>query len=91
MKNKIVLPQSVEQEVATLEPDVATVISRGDTLTLTTHMVDVPRANNIRVAVRDLRQQWASLKTLTEVRGGGMSGMLMLDVMRRMGWWWSLL
>lgn len=53
--------------MATLEPDVATVISRGDTLTLTTHMVDVPRANNIRVAVRDLRQQWASLKTLTEV------------------------
>ncbi|KAK3861924.1 hypothetical protein Pcinc_032159, partial [Petrolisthes cinctipes] len=58
--------ESVEQEVATLEPDVATVISRGDTLTLTTHMVDVPRANNIRVAVRDLRQQWAGLKTLTE-------------------------
>lgn len=50
-----------------LEPDVATVISRGDTLTLTTHMVDVPRANTIRTAVHDLRTHWSSLKGETEV------------------------
>ncbi|XP_069180920.1 LOW QUALITY PROTEIN: dystrophin [Procambarus clarkii] len=58
--------QTLEQEVALLEPDVATVISHGDTLTLTTHMVDVPRANTIRVAVNDLRTHWSSLKSETE-------------------------
>ncbi|XP_071545202.1 uncharacterized protein [Panulirus ornatus] len=59
--------EAIEQEVALLEPDVATVISRGDTLTLTTHMVDVPRANTIRIAVNDLRTHWSSLKSETEI------------------------
>ncbi|XP_076057389.1 dystrophin-like, partial [Oratosquilla oratoria] len=58
--------EGLEHEVALLEPDIATVISRGDTLTLTTHMVDVPRANSIRLAVNDLRQQWSTLKADTE-------------------------
>ncbi|CAL4069884.1 unnamed protein product, partial [Meganyctiphanes norvegica] len=58
--------EAIEQEVALMEPDVATVISRGDTLTLTTHMVDVPRANTIRIAVNDLRKHWTELKTTTE-------------------------
>ncbi|KAK8372489.1 hypothetical protein O3P69_018911, partial [Scylla paramamosain] len=56
----------LEAEVSQLEPDVATIISHGDTLTLTTHIVDVQRAHNIRVAVNDLRAQWSTLKTLTE-------------------------
>ncbi|KAK7068113.1 hypothetical protein SK128_001327 [Halocaridina rubra] len=58
--------ESLEQELASLEPDVATVISRGDTLTLTTHMTDVPRANTIRIAVNDLRNHWSALKTEIE-------------------------
>ncbi|XP_042209207.1 dystrophin-like [Homarus americanus] len=58
--------EALEQEVALLEPDVATVISHGDTLTLTTHMVDVPRANTIRIAVNDLRTHWSALKSETE-------------------------
>lgn len=51
-----------------LEPDVATVISRGDTLTLETHTTDIQRAHNIRLAVNDLRAQWGGLKTRMEVR-----------------------
>ncbi|XP_064105389.1 dystrophin-like isoform X5 [Macrobrachium nipponense] len=58
--------ETLEQEVAELEPDIATIISRGDTLTLTTHMVDVHKANVIRTAVNDLRNHWSALKSETE-------------------------
>ncbi|XP_068223554.1 microtubule-actin cross-linking factor 1-like [Palaemon carinicauda] len=58
--------EALEQEVAELEPDIATIISRGDTLTLTTHMVDVQKANTIRTAVNDLRNHWSALKSETE-------------------------
>ncbi|XP_066986176.1 dystrophin-like isoform X38 [Macrobrachium rosenbergii] len=58
--------EALEHEVAELEPDIATIISRGDTLTLTTHMVDVHKANVIRTAVNDLRNHWSALKSETE-------------------------
>lgn len=60
--------QSLEHEVGGLEPDVATVISRGDSLTLATHAWDVAKAQTIEAAVKELRTSWAHLKAQTEVR-----------------------
>ena len=60
--------EALEQEVCVLEPDVATVISRGDSLTLATHAWDVEKASTVATAVRELRASWQQLKQQTEVR-----------------------
>lgn len=59
---------SLELEVCVLEPDVATVISRGDSLTLATHAWDVSGADTVSEAVGGLRTSWRGLKQQAEVR-----------------------
>ena len=54
-------------QVCILEPDVATIISKGDGLTLTTHAKQEAKAKEVAAAVQDLRSTWQQLKAQSEV------------------------
>lgn len=50
-----------------LQPDVATLISRGDTLVYGLHSRDVAAAETLRRRLDDLRARWHALKSHMEV------------------------
>ena len=48
----------IGMESKMIEAEVATLISRGDTLVLLTHRYDVAKADSLQERVRDLRREW---------------------------------
>lgn len=60
-------PQSAEMELSLLDPDVATLISRGDSLVLQVQKVDLERALRINTTTGELRAGRTSLKASSEV------------------------
>lgn len=62
------LSQSGEVELSLLEPDVATLISRGDGLVLRVQTTDMDRALQINATTSELRSARTVLKTAHEVR-----------------------
>lgn len=59
--------QSAEMELSLLEPDVATLISRGDSLVLQVQKVDLERALRINSTTGELRVARTALKASSEV------------------------
>lgn len=60
--------QSAEMELSLLEPDVATLISRGDSLVLQVQKVDLERALRINTTTGELRVARTALKASSEVK-----------------------
>ncbi|XP_037079337.1 dystrophin-like [Pollicipes pollicipes] len=60
--------EAAQLQVSLLQPDVATLISRGDTLVYSLHGRDVARADALRRKVDGLRGRWHALKSYMEVR-----------------------
>ncbi|KAI9557614.1 dystrophin [Daphnia sinensis] len=60
--------ESAEMELSLLDPDVATLISRGDSLVLQVQKVDLERALRINTTTGELRAARTSLKASSEVR-----------------------
>ena len=56
----------IGMESKMIEAEVATLISRGDTLVLLTHRYDVAKADSLQERVRDLRREWQGLKVTAE-------------------------
>ena len=56
----------IGMESKMIEAEVATLISRGDTLVLLTHRYDVVKADSLQEKVRDLRREWQGLKATAE-------------------------
>ena len=63
-----VLNDLIDLEVNELEADVATTISRGDTLVLMVHRFNVDHGEDLKIKVTHLREQWNNLKSLAEDR-----------------------
>jgi hypothetical protein len=59
--------QSAEMELSLLDPDVATLISRGDSLVLQVQKVDLERALRINTTTGELRAARTALKASSEV------------------------
>ena len=59
--------QAAQLAVSLLQPDVATLISRGDTLVYGLHGRDVARAEALRRKLDGLRARWHALKSHMEV------------------------
>jgi hypothetical protein len=59
--------QSAEMELSLLDPDVATLISRGDSLVLQVQKVDLERALRINTTTGELRVARTALKASSEV------------------------
>ncbi|XP_043191291.1 dystrophin-like [Amphibalanus amphitrite] len=60
--------EAAQLAVSLLQPDVATLISRGDTLVYGLHSRDVGRAETLRRKLDGLRARWHALKSHMEVR-----------------------
>ncbi|XP_046644687.1 utrophin-like isoform X8 [Daphnia pulicaria] len=60
--------ESAEMELSLLDPDVATLISRGDSLVLQVQKVDLERALRINTTTGELRVARTALKASSEVR-----------------------
>ena len=56
----------IDMEVNELEADVATTISRGDTLVLMVHRFNIEQGEQLKRNVMDLREDWNDLKVLAE-------------------------
>ena len=56
----------IGMEYKVIEADVATLISRGDTLVLLVHRHSVPKANDLQEKVTQLRAAWHGLKTAVD-------------------------
>ena len=77
--------QAAQLAVSLLQPDVATLISRGDTLLYGLHGRDAARAEPLRRTLDGLRARWHALKSHMEVsRAGGAGRRGMTD--RGAGW-----
>jgi len=65
----IFFKQSIEQEVSNIAPDAATLISKGDSLILTSHTGDPSRANTLCTLIQDrLRVMWTHIMSEIEVK-----------------------
>ncbi|CAB4069403.1 unnamed protein product [Lepeophtheirus salmonis] len=56
----------IEMESQMIEAEVATLISRGDTLVLMTHRNDISKAEALQKDVSELRESWADIRSLCE-------------------------
>eukprot|EP00094_Tigriopus_californicus_P012072 TCALIF_11665-PA protein Name:"Similar to DMD Dystrophin (Gallus gallus)" AED:0.11 eAED:0.12 QI:11/0.44/0.31/0.89/0.88/0.89/19/143/3398 len=56
----------IDMETKLIEAEVATLISRGDTLVLMIHRQDLEMADRLQAKVKSLRHSWLSLKQMAE-------------------------
>lgn len=56
----------IDMETKLIEAEVATLISRGDTLVLMIHRQDLQMADRLQVKVKSLRESWLGLKQMAE-------------------------
>ena len=73
----------IDMELQELEAEVATTISRGDTLVLRVHRFDQVQGDDLKERVSELRQSWSKLRgTAEEKKSQALRESEILDILR---------